>query len=59
MKTRIRDFREIEKDRVSGLGEHRIERFCELYFRNCSLKNKDLVRNVICILSNVVYFDFT
>ena len=31
MKTRIRDFREIEKDRVSGLGEHRIEGFCELY----------------------------
>ena len=59
MKTRIRDFREIEKDRVSGFGEHRIERFCELYFGNCSLKNKDLVRNVICILSNVVYFDFT
>ena len=59
LKTGIRDYREKEKERVSGFGDHRIQRFCELYVGNCSLKDKDLVRKVTCILSNVVYFDLT
>ena len=58
-KAGIQDYREKEKERVSGFGEQDLEILRSLYLGNCRLKKGDLVRKVTCIFSNVVYFDLT